>query len=286
MSSQGPPSTSTTSVPSWLSDYGQGLLSAGAQAAQLPYVPYTGQRVAPLSNLQQQALGGFSGLGQAAIPYLGQAGNTLSADMSGSMDPYTQQVIDRMQRGVTDQYNNAVGQTSGRFNSAGNWGSARQGIADELNQRALATGLGDAEATALSGAYENSQNRALQSVGALGGLINTGVGALSTGLTAGAIPQQYNQNLDTSLYNDFLEQRQYPWTQLQNAASLLGIGRSGAGSTTTQVQGYDPLSQGLGLYQLGSQKGGSGGSSKGGDGSATSLAQLEQFGNMGPGTYG
>lgn len=266
MSTQGPPSTTSTSVPDWLSQYAQGILSGGAQAAQMPYVPYTQQRVADLSPLQQQSLQGFSALGGAAVPYLGQAADTLSGFLSGNQNPFQQQVIDRMTRGVTDQYNNAVGQTTGRFNTAGNMGSARNAIADELNQRALATGLGDAEGSVLSSGYENAANRAMSATGALGGLLGAGAGALSTGLQAGAVPQQNQQQLLSSLYGDFLEQRQYPWTQLQNAAGLLTGARGGAGSTTTAVQGFDPVSQGLGLAQLGSQKGGSSGSlgSKGG----------------------
>lgn len=282
MSTQGPANTTTTSVPDYLNQFAQGLYSAGANAAQIPYQPYTGQRVADLSGLQQGALQGFGALGQGAAPYYGQAAGALSGMMSGSMDPYTSQVIDAMQRGVTNAYNDAVSQTSGRFNTPGNFGSARQGIADNLNQTALATGLGDAEATALSNAYENSQNRALSSVGALGGLVGSGTGALSSALTAGAIPQQYQQNLLSTLYSDFQEQRQYPWTQIQNAASLLGLGRGATGQTVSSVQGYNPVSQGLGLYQLGSQKGGGG--SKGG---ATPTSELPSGLDLGGGpAYG
>jgi hypothetical protein len=261
MSTQGPASTVSTNVPGYLSQYAQGILSGGAQQAQQPYQPYTQQRVADLSPLQQGALNGYGQLGQAALPYAGQAASTLSGFMNGDSNPYQQQVIDRMTRGVTDQYNNAVSQTTGRFNSPGNFGSVRQGMADEMNQRALATGLGDATGQVLSSGYENAANRALQSVGALGGLANTGVSALGSALTAGAVPQQQQQQLLSSLYGDFQEQRQYPWTQLQNAAGLLTGARGATGQTQTSVQGYDPVSQGVGLAQLASQKGGAGGSS-------------------------
>ncbi len=288
MSSHGPTSTSTTSVPDYLSQYAQGILSGGASAAQIPYQPYTQQRVADLSPLQQGALSGYGQLAGAATPYLGQAAGTLSNFIGGDSNPYQQQVIDRMTRGVTDQYNNAVAQTTGRFNTPGNLGSARNAMADELNQRALATGLGDATGSVLSSGFENSANRALQSVGALGGLGNTVLGGLGQGLAAGAIPQQNQQQLLSSLYGDFREQRQYPWTQLQNAASLLGVTRPATGSTVTNQQNYDPLSQGIGLTSLAGQKGGAGGSSLGSKGGndATSLTQLNQLGNMGPGTYG
>lgn len=267
MSSTGPAATRTQAPPDWLAQYGQGIASAAAQAAQQPYQPYTQQRVADLSPLQQQALGGFSQLGQAALPYMGQAANTLGGFIGGDSNPFQQQVADRVTRGVTDQYNNAVSQTSGRFNSPGNFGSARQAMADELNQRALATGLGDSLGGVYSSGYENAANRSLQSVGQLGSLFNTGTGALSTALNAGAVPQQNQQQLLNSLYSDFTEQRQYPWTQLQNAAGLVApIFGGSMGSTQTTQQSYSPVSQGLGVLSLANQagnKGGNGGSTTG-----------------------
>lgn len=253
MSTQGPPSTTSTTVPDWLSNYASGLFGAAGNVAQMPYVPYQGPRVADLSPLQTQAMGGFS----SAIPFISNAAGTLADAVTGdSGNP----IIQSMTRGVTDQYNNAVAQTSGRFNTPGNWGSVRQGMADELNQRALATGLGDAQ----------SQFR-LGAANTLGSLLNTGLSGLNSTLNAGGVQQGNLQNVYNTAYNDFLEQRNYPWTQLQNAGNLLGLGRGASGSTTTSVQGYDPVSQGIGLYQLGSQLGGKSGGSSGGKSGSTSM---------------
>jgi hypothetical protein len=225
----------------------------------MPYTPYTEQRVADLSPLQSQAIQGFSSLGQAAIPYLGQAANTLSGFVNGNANPFQDQVANRVTRGVTDAYNQAVSQTTGRFNTPGNFDSARHQLARELDQRALSTGLGDALGNVYSTGYENAANRALSSVGALGGLLSGATGALATGLQAGNIPRQQQQSLLDSLYGDFQEQRNYPWQQIQNAASLLGTGSRAGGSTTSSVQGYDPVSQGLGVMQLASSMGSKGG---------------------------
>jgi hypothetical protein len=226
----------------------------------MPYVPYTQQRVADLSPLQNQALAGFGQLGAAALPYLGQAANTLSGFIAGDSNPFQQQVADRVTRGVTDSYNNAVAQTTGRFNTPGNFDSARHQLARELDQRALATGLGDSLGQVYSNAYENAANRALSSVGAMGGLVNTATGALSTGLQAGNIPRLQQQQLLDSLYGDFTEQRDFPWTQLQRAAGLLGpiAGNNAMGTSSTSQTTYDPVSQGLGLMAAAGSKGGNG----------------------------
>jgi hypothetical protein len=190
--------------------------------------------------------------------------------ISGNMNPYTQDVVNRTTRGVTDAYNQAVGQTSGRFNSAGNWGSARQGMRDELNQRALATGLTDGIGTLNSNAFNTMQANQLQGIGTLNSSLGAQTGALNSALNAGSVPQQNLQSVYNTAYNDFVDQRNYPWQQLQNFGGLLASAQGSAPRTTTSSQGYDPVSQGLGVAQLGSaMKGGSNGSSSTKGGSAT-----------------
>jgi hypothetical protein len=243
-----------------LQQYAQPFLGAAAQQAQTPYQPYTGPRVAGLSPLQNQALGGYSQVGQAASPLYGQAGQALGGIISGDMNPYTQDVVNRTTRQVTDAYNQAVGQTSGRFNSAGNWGSARQGIQDELNQRALATGLTDGIGSLNNSAYNTMRQNQMQGIGTLNSTLGSATGALGSAMQAGDIPRQQMQQVYNTGYNDYMDQRQYPWSQLQNFAGLLTGARGAAGSTTTGQQNYDPISQGLGLAALG-------GSLKGGQGS-------------------
>lgn len=275
MSTQGPTDTRTSTPAPWFSQFAQNALNAGGQLAQQPYQPYNYQRVADLSGLQNQALGNMGALPGAAMPMLGAASDNITRTLSGGFDdPFQQQVIDRMTRGVTDQYNNAVGQTSGRFNTAGNWGSARQGLADEMNQRALATGLGDATGSVLSGNFQNERNRQMQVAGMAPQMLSSAVGSLSQMLAAGDVPRLQQQRLLDSRYQDFTDQRDYGWTQLQRLAGLSGLGGAGAGTTSTSRQGYDPVSQGIGLATLGSNKGGSG----------SSLASA--FGNKGGSGYG
>ena len=257
MSSQGPTSTSSTTLPEWLSSYGQPFMQAAAQQAQTPYTPYTGPRVADLSPLQQGALGGYGAVGSAAAPLYGAAGQSLQSIISGDMNPYTDAVVNRTTRQVTDAYNQAVGQTSGRFNSPGNWDSARHDLRDELNQRALATGLTDGIGAINNSAYNTMRQNQMQGIGALNSSIGSVTGALGNAVNAGDIQRRQLQQVYDTGYGDYMDQRQYPWQQLQNFAGLLTGARGTAGSTTTSRQGYDPVSQGIGLATLGSSlKGG------------------------------
>src|SRR5688572_16849095 len=120
-----PPASVTTygssmqNVPSWLSDYTQGLLARANQVAAEPYQAYNAPRIAGFSPLQTQAqdmakdnvgkwspftdasrtgyesvMGGPGGLSQAK-PYLDAGTGSYTDQVEKYMDPYVNNVIDR-----------------------------------------------------------------------------------------------------------------------------------------------------------------------------------------------
>jgi hypothetical protein len=101
--SQGGGSTQTTqtqSIPPWLQDAAQGYLGAAGQVAQLPFQPYTGQRVADLSPTQRNAIQGLGDL-SGGTPYMDAAQNQLTQTLNGGFsNPYAQQGV-----GSGGQYN-------------------------------------------------------------------------------------------------------------------------------------------------------------------------------------
>lgn len=208
-----------------------------------------GPRVADLSPLQNQAQGGYADLLNS--PGWGQAGQTLSDLSSGSMNPYTDQVVNRVQRPVIDAYNQATAGNTARFNSAGNWGSARQELAQGRAERNLAQGLGDATGQLYSNAYENSQQRRLGAVGAAGGLASNYSGLLGSATQAGDIPRQQQQSVIDALYGDFNRVAGWPEHQLgllsQGVGALSGVAPR---DTTTVGPGADRVSQGVGMLAL------------------------------------
>src|SRR6185369_9913376 len=62
-----------TQLPQWYSDYLQQVMGRAVGAANEPYTPYTGQRVAGLTADQQAAYGQVRDIAGADNPLLGQA---------------------------------------------------------------------------------------------------------------------------------------------------------------------------------------------------------------------
>lgn len=96
MSGGGSGSTQTTqiqSLPPWLTDAAQGYLGAAGQVAQLPYQPYTGQRIADLSPLQQQSIQNIGDL-SAGTPSMYAGEQMLTDTLQGNYsNPFASQGV-------------------------------------------------------------------------------------------------------------------------------------------------------------------------------------------------
>jgi hypothetical protein len=295
------PSTSssltTSQVPQYLSDYLYNLMSGAYSAAQQAYQPYEGPRIAGFTTPQTQAFdmtsqaaqsyqpqlqaaektaaqaGGISTLG-AAQPYFSQAGQTLPSTIQQYMNPYQQQVINRMgdeaQRQLTEKILPTIGD---QFTRAGQYGSSRQ---QEIAQRGVRDIASDLEAnigkqlatgytTAGTQAQADLQRLASmgQAAGQLAGTeaqqkaalagVQAGLGQKEQALglsgaaaqeAVGAQQQALNQrNLDLA-YQDFLTQTQYPEQQLGFLSNIVrGLpsgGETQAKTATSLGQTYGP----------------------------------------------
>lgn len=242
--------------PEWFQDSARTLLDAGMGAASQPYVPYQGQRVADLSGIQRGGLDFLSMLGGPAMQGLGSAGSYLDSVASGQNGTALR---DRLTRDVTDRYGRESAGISARFSSPGNslLGDRAQ-LAQARANEGFTRGLGDA----LAQADELEQNRRMQAATAIPGLLGQVIGGVGNAISIGDIDRRQNQSLLDSLYGDFTEQRDYPWTQLQRAGGLLSNVLGGVGRTETATSRTDPVSQGLGLYALSQGFGGKGGTGK------------------------
>jgi hypothetical protein len=212
-----PPASVTTygqaiqNVPSWLSDYTQGLIARANTVAAEPYQAYQGPRVAGFSPLQTQAqnmasenvgkwspytdaaqsgytgvLNGPGGLSQAS-PYL-QAGTGSYTDQVGKyMNPYVNNVIDRStelaSRKLQEQLMPAINQN---FIRSGTYGSAGQQRATGRALRDVTGEIQSQSRAALSDAY--NQGAQLQGTEAMR--------QLQAGQMAGSL---YGQDMSTRL---------------------------------------------------------------------------------------
>lgn len=244
--------TSQSGPPPELMPYLQGYMGAGQSLLNQPYTPYQGPRVAPFTQMQNQAFQGIQG-NMYGSPITSAANSNLMSILGGSdyNNPYLESEIQRGSRGVTDRFNQATNSLASRFSGGGAFGgSAHQQAQDRANE-ALATGLSDLE----GGMRYNNFNQARQNqFGAINQAFqNQGQQNqwLQDALRAGSLQQGYGQQLIDSLYGDYREQRDYPWQQLDRYGSLLSRVLGGAGTVnTTTSPGSDRVSQGLGSAAL------------------------------------
>ncbi len=258
-------STQTTTIPKEVLERYSAVNKIAETAAQTPFQQYGGQFVAP-TNVQQQA--GFENINQAAgqaQPYFqGAAGMTLAgsqgvgqlggADIQRYMSPYLQSVLQptlALQKQAQEQQ--MAGQTGAAIRS-GAFGGDRAGIAAanlaQQNQLALgktagdilSSGYGQAVQTATGQQGVEAANLARlqaggQQLGGLGAAAQTaGLQGAQAQVGAGTLQQQTQQALDTAKYQQFLQERGYPFQTAQFLANIAVPMGAASGSTTTMTQ--------------------------------------------------
>lgn len=290
--------TSQTVLPEWYTNYAMQLLSNQQQQMTTPYTPYQGPRVAEFSPYQQQGFEATAGaanayqpaLGQAtqatqgamgmpgalstAQPYMQQAGQSTVANIGQYMNPYTDQVVNRiadigarnlnekLMPAITNKYISAgqlgYGPRSGFGTPSGMLTDTARALRDTqeatLAEQSKALQAGYGQAAGLSAADLARQ----ATLGELaGGLQNrdvtqrlagaqqlAGLGQMSQqlGLTgAGALQQvgatqqaQAQKNIDTA-YSDFLRQQGYNQEQINAAlGTLQGVAPAVPKATTEE----------------------------------------------------
>lgn len=235
--------TTKQELPAWLEDEAKRItqMTAGITDMNSQYVPYGGERLAPLTTEQQLARQGAVQQSQAYRPDL-QASRALTnmgaapisaENISQYQNPYSQAVmqttLDELERrqqisdqGLSDQ---AV--------KSGAYGGARFGVQQAESQRNLrdvqARAAADIQAKsyqqALAAAQADKQRQgaAGQQYGNIAGQeMQLGGAGLSGLYQAGGLGQTQAQAGRDIAYEDFQRQQQFPYAQTQYAAGILG----------------------------------------------------------------
>lgn len=251
--------TNTTQVetvlPEWYTQYAKDILSKATAATSQPYAAYGAPRIAGFQPEQEQAFSGFKSSMGAYQPYLnaateglqrGTGSFTAPGVASQYMNPYTQNVVagigSAAGRNLTENILPGLNRT---FVGGGTFGGKRSA---EFTARAVR----DANAAALSEqnkamkeGYESGMNQfnteanrfvtASPYMAALGTQAQTQRNLDLAGLEQiGSQRQQLGQRSADMAYQDFLNQQQYPFEQVQRLASIGGQPSvQGSGSTST-----------------------------------------------------
>lgn len=262
-------STQSTTIPREVLDRYNAVNIRAEQAAQQPFQQYGGQFVAGLTPTQQAGIAGTSAAANLAQPYYGGATNLT---LSGAQDvgaltpqqiayyqnPYTEAVAGTTYQALRQQQQQEMaGQTANAIRS-GAFGGDRSGLvaANLARQQQLGT------AQAMAPIYQQGYQQAVQTAAGQQGVIaqdlarrmqaGQQLAALGTGaqgaalqgaqaqLAAGTAEQQTQQADLTARYQQFLQERGYPFQVAQFLANIaMGTGAlSGSTTTTTQPAGF------------------------------------------------
>jgi hypothetical protein len=246
--------TTTSAPPAYLLPYiGTGLGQAGQLLASGGPQYYPGSTVADLNPVQEQAFGGIQNLaggtpgltaansfdtsllGGQLNPEMQQAAATLGGLQTGASDPYLDGTFQQAANQVQQQYESEFGQDGRNVEaSAPMQMEADDNLANQI----------------YGGAYQDSQNRALQaaqSEGSLGlgdlsaqlqglggaeSLFNTGLGGYAALGGVGDQIQNQAQNLIDANQNEFNYYQNLPWQNLGQYANLLGSFQTGQQTQT------------------------------------------------------
>ena len=216
-----------TLLPEYQEKFLKDLLASTTSQAQTPtYIP--ARQVAGLSPGQQRAIElGYTGVGayapmmqageatlgagvgtfetgvgtalSGAMPLMASMGQYDPRSYQAFMDPYTEEVVQAVQRDIQRQGDIQGQQIRGAAVRGGAFGGSRQAVAEQEMQRNLADQLARTTAGLRSAGYQSAQQQAqqafgdqmarLQSGAQIFGQLGQGIGALGTGLTRAGVSQ-------------------------------------------------------------------------------------------------
>jgi hypothetical protein len=263
--------------------------TGGLYGSGMGYTPYSGPRVAGLSDIQRQGMetayqnilsgntpaqaaggmlnktlqGGYS----LDNPYLsggtatpggsgqGLLDSTIRGDYVGG-NPYLDQVFATSAQNVTDQFNrNILPSIKTAGVQSGMYDSSRQGIAEGLAAGEAQKNLAQLSANIYAPAYESERSRQIQAATLAPSLSNWDAQQL---MGLGGIEQDMMQRELDAMQQYWNEYQQAPWSRLGSyTTNVMGMGTPGGTTSTTQAGagGFSPTGM-LGGAALGAGIGG------------------------------
>ena len=236
------------------------------------YIPYTGQRLAGLSQIEQDAITqsqASRGIGQTqagqAFTAATASGAPALSSVGSYMTDYNKNVADVAAREMRDQ--SAIQQQGigAQAANVGAFGGSRQAILEAERQKNLTQGVGDLYAKAQADAYQTAlsasqQDRQQQLQSSLG--MSTTAGQqqalgqadIQQQMGIGGLGRQMDQQALDLGYNNFLAERDYPKSQLGFYSNILQgtpYSQSTVGSTYTPQPSFLNQAMGAGISGLG-----------------------------------
>jgi len=234
--------------------------TGGLYGSGMGYTPYSGPRVAGLSDIQRQGMEtGYQNILSGNTPAQAAGGmlnKTLQGDYLGGANPYLDQVFATSAQNVTDQFNrNILPSIKTAGVQSGMYDSSRQGIAEGLAAGEAQKNLAQLSANIYAPAYESERGRQIQAATLAPSLSNWDAQQL---MGLGGIEQDMTQRELDAMQQYWNEYQQAPWSRLGSyTTNVMGMGSPGGTTSTTQegAGGFSPTGM-LGGAALGAGIGG------------------------------
>jgi hypothetical protein len=252
-------------MPESLVPYAEDIAKQAQRLSARRYTPYSGERIAGMSDAQISALEQTKRMGPSQYyPAAGLAALQGTQEFGTPqaqvyMSPYQQAVTDIAKREATAEGQQALQQIRSAAARAGAFGGSRQGLIESQQISDIGKRLSDIQTAGSQRAYESAQQQferdrqaKLASAGqlaAIGGAQQQAeIQRLQALERAGTLEQAEKQRLMDLRYQDFLRQQEYPYQQLNFYSSAIrGLGPISPVSTQSYQAPPSPFQQMLGL---------------------------------------
>lgn len=203
-----------------------------------PMPPGLQQQVAPMTAGQRAAITGINQTTPGAANLTGLGASTVGSFASGAQqnNPYLNSMYNQAATQLTNQYTNATqpgmvaqGEQTGSLGGTGNQNAQQQA------QYGLGQGLGTLGANIYEPAYAQGQQLQLQAAQGAPAAAMGMFAPYAAQYGAGSATQAQNQNVLNTGYSNAVTAAQYPYAQLSEYGSGVGMAL-GAGGTTNAMQ--------------------------------------------------
>lgn len=220
--------TQISDIPGWARGYAKDVLARGQALTDInqnPYQAYGGNRVAGLSDLQQQAIKTVS------------SPEAFGQSVQGFMSPYMQNVVDVQKRAAREQGGIQANTLAAKAAQAGAFGGSGAALQQAAQGRDLSRQLDEIQKMGSQAAYQQGVQQA-----------NT---ALGQQVQLGGLQQQQEQRgLDIG-YQNFLDQKNYPYQNLSYMSNLIRGTPMGMSTSSQVYQGAPSALQTMGALGMG-----------------------------------
>ena len=215
-----------SSLSNWAGPYVTNMLGQGAALGDLEYQAYDGPFTAGESAAQTAA---FQGIGNLAVP-TDQMGTynpqSFTADQAQNyMNPYLMTALQPQIDEATRLSQIQRTADAGRMTKSGAYGGSRQAIMDSELTRGLLANLADITGTGYKNAYDRAMDQFNteedRAKGAQADINRYGLDALTKQANLGAEQRGIEQEGITADYEQFKEERDYPYKAVTYQQSLL-----------------------------------------------------------------